>query len=191
MENEVAMISLAAAALSDFEPHVVPSVYDWGGRKATASSSSSSFSQGWILQELMPGTPLDESFETMHLDEQKIILTQMAKFLQALQDFTLPEGITDFGGVTFNDSGRIISASMATVSGGPWSSYEAHFRDRLQMALQGADTNPYIKGWHANGVRQRLDAFVMDGVSQQFESMESKHEKVIVHADFSKFYIII
>lgn len=181
VENEVAIISLAASALSSFEPHVVPSVYGWG-------SAATPSSQGWILQELMPGTPVDESFESMHLDRKKNILAQMAKFLKALQDFRLPESITEYGGVTFDDSGRIVSTSMTSVGSGPWPSYEAHFRDRLQLALQNADANPYIRGWHANGVRQRLDAFLKSGVPEQFESLESKHDKAIVHADFSKLH---
>ena len=37
VENEMAIISLAASALSGFEPHVVPSVYGWGSA-ATLSS---------------------------------------------------------------------------------------------------------------------------------------------------------
>lgn len=84
VKNEVAMISLAASALSGFEPHVVPCVNGWG-------SAATSSSQGWILQELMPGTPLDESFESMHLGQKKNILAQMAKLLKASQDFALPE----------------------------------------------------------------------------------------------------
>ena len=57
----------------------------------------------------MSGTPLDESFESMHLDRKKNILAQTAKFLKALQDFALPENIKGYGGVTFDDSGRIVS----------------------------------------------------------------------------------
>lgn len=128
VENEVAMISLAASSLSSFESHVVPSVYGWG-------SAATSSSQGWILQELMPGTPLDESFESMHIDRKQKILSQMAKILKALQDFVLPESIKGYGGVTFDDSGRIVSTSMTSVGNGPWPLYEAHFRDRLQFAL--------------------------------------------------------
>lgn len=181
VENEVAIISLAASALSGFEPHVVPSVYGWGSAATTSS-------QGWTLQELMPGTSVDESFESMHLDQKKNILAQMARFLKALQDFALPESITGYGGVTFDDSGRIVSTSMTSVGSGPWPSYEAHFRDRLQLALQSADANPYIKGWHANRVRQRLDALFKSGVPEQFECLESKHDKATVHADFSKLH---
>lgn len=82
VENEVAIDSLAASALGGFEPHVVPSVYGWG-------SAATPSSQGWILQELIPRTPVDESFESMHLDQKKNILAQMAKILKALQDFSL------------------------------------------------------------------------------------------------------
>ncbi|KAF2186234.1 hypothetical protein K469DRAFT_726298 [Zopfia rhizophila CBS 207.26] len=178
VENEVAIISLAAAALSGFEPHVVPSVYGWG-------SAAPPSLQGWILQELMPGAPVDETFNSMPLEEKNVILAQMAKFLKALQGFQLPDSIKEHGGVTFDDAGRIVSTAMTSVGKGPWPSYENYFRDRLEQALERADSNPYINGWHANGVRNRLEAFVESGILAQFKSLESKHDKTIVHADFT------
>jgi hypothetical protein len=54
------------------------------------------------------------------------------------------------------------------------------------VALQKADANPYIKGWRANGMRERLDAFVERGVLAQFETLGSKQDWVIIHADFSE-----
>jgi hypothetical protein len=110
----------------------------------------------------------------------------MAELLKALQNFQLPQDIKEYGGVTFDDSGRIVSTAMTSVGSGPWPSYEDYFRDRLKRALHKADDNPYIKGWHANGVRERLDAFVQSGVLTQFKSLESKQDKTIVHADFSE-----
>jgi hypothetical protein len=98
----------------------------------------------------------------------------MAELLKALQNFQLPQDIKEYGGVTFDDSGRIVSTAMTSVGSGPWPSYEDYFRDRLKRALHKADDNPYIKGWHANGVRERLDAFVQSGVLTQFKSLESK-----------------
>ncbi|WEW59970.1 hypothetical protein PRK78_005452 [Emydomyces testavorans] len=183
IENEVAIISLAAAALDGFVPHVVPSVYAWG-------SAATGRAPGWILQELMPGTPLDDAFRGMDLPQKKNIFAQQAALLKALQDYQLPDSITGFGGVTFDDAGRIVSAAMPTVGVGPWPSYEASFKGRLEVALKRADANPYIRGWRANGVRERLDAFVEHGVPAQFESLSSKQEKAIVHADFSKFYLL-
>ena len=49
--------------------------------------------------------------------------------------------------------------------------------------------NPYIQGWHANGVRDRLDAFAEHGVPAQFKLLGSKPDRVIIHADFSELFI--
>ncbi len=179
IENEVAIISLAAAALKDFQPHVVPSVYAWGSAAAESL-------YGWTIQELMPGVPVDEAFPSMDFQQKKQILAQMARLIKALQDYQLPDSITAFGGVTFDENGRIVSAAMPSVGEGPWPSYEASFRGRIEMAFMEADANPHIQGWRSNGIRDRLDAFVERGLSAQFESLKTKEDKSIAHADFSK-----
>jgi len=134
----------------------------------------------------MPGAPVDETYDSMSLEEKKGILSQMASFLKALQDFQIPQSIQRYGGVTFDANSQIVSTAMTSVGSGPWASYEDYFTDRLQRGLQRADSNPYIKGWHANGVRKRLDAFVASGIPAQFKALESKLDMSIVHADFSK-----
>lgn len=179
VENEVALISLAADALRHFQPPVVPSVCAWG-------SAATKSSQGWIIQQLMPGEPLENSFESMDLQQKKAILSQMAKLLKGLQDYQLPETVTGFGGVTFDEKGCVVSTAMTSVGAGPWPTYEASFKGRLEVALQRADANPYIQGWHSNGVRDRLNAFIKDGVPSQFETLKTAHEKSIIHADFGK-----
>jgi hypothetical protein len=74
---------------------------------------------------------------------------------------------------------------MTSTGIGPWPSYEAAFKARLEQALRKANENSYIQGWHANGVRARLEAFVERGLPASFEPLESRDQKVIVHADFS------
>ncbi len=184
VENEVAIISLAAAALDNFHPHVVPRVYGWGSA-AGPSADDDKPAQGWILQELMPGRPLVDFFAGMQLGQKKVVFAQMAALLKGLQSYKLPESITGFGGVTFDDAGRIVSAPMPTVGAGPWVSYEGHFKGRLEVALRKATDNEYIKGWEANGLRARLDKFVAEGVPVQFRDLDSKEERVVTHADFS------
>lgn len=173
------MLSLAATALSGFVPHIVPAVYAWGSAATSA--------QGWILQEVMPGVPVDENFDKMSLEEKKGILGQMAKILHALQSFQIPESITKYGGVTFDDTGMMVSAAMTSVGSGPWSTYADYFHQKVDKAFQTADKNPYIKGWHANGVRKRLEAFLGSGIVTQFATLEGEHDRCIVHADFSKY----
>ncbi|KAK3299651.1 kinase-like domain-containing protein [Chaetomium fimeti] len=178
VENEVAIISLAAAALDGFQPHVVPRVYGWG-------SAAPKSAQGWIVQELMPGSPLAEVLGEMDLDQKRKTFAQMAALLKGLQSYKLPETITGFGGVTFDDAGRIVGAPMPTVGAGPWPSYEAHFRSRLEASLKKAQDNQYIKGWQPNRLRERLDKFISDGVPAQFHALSSKGDRVITHGDFN------
>jgi len=178
VQNEVGILTLAADALCDVEPHVVPRVFDWG----TASPGR----LGWILQELMPGEPLLDAFEEkMSLEEKKNIMAQMVKLLKALQDYRLPNSLKGWGGVTFDNTGAIVSAAMPSVGAGPWSSFEESYRSRLKVALRRADDNPYLQGWRANGVRDRVEAFIERGLAAQFSDLRSKEDRAIIHADFS------
>ncbi|KAH9910004.1 hypothetical protein F4778DRAFT_28701 [Xylariomycetidae sp. FL2044] len=178
VQNEVGILTLASAALSGIKPSVVPRVFGWHG--------ASRDQPGWILEELMPGAPLAETFGTsMSLDEKKGILAQMAELLKALQDYELPGSIEGWGGVTISDGGAIVSAPMTSVGAGPWSSFEDSYRGRLEVALGKADRNPYLQGWRANGVRERIDAFIERGLAAQFSDLASKQARTIVHADFT------
>ncbi|KAI3325201.1 kinase-like domain-containing protein [Xylariaceae sp. AK1471] len=178
VQNEVGILTLASAALCHIKPTVVPRVFGWSG--------ASRDYLGWILEELMPGAPLAEAFDkTMSLDQKTGILAQMAGLLKALQDYPLPESINGWGGVTFDDGGAIVSASMTSVGAGPWPSFEDSYRSRLKVALSKADTNPYLKGWRANGVRERVDAFIERGLAAQFSDLTSKQDRTIIHADFT------
>ncbi|KAI1149491.1 kinase-like domain-containing protein [Nemania diffusa] len=178
VQNEVGILTLASAALCHIKPNVVPRVFGWSG--ATPDHL------GWILEELMPGAPLAEAFDkTMSLGQKKEILAQMAGLLKALQDYPLPASIKGWGGVTFDNSGAIVSASMPSVGTGPWSSFEDSYRGRLEVALSKADVNPYLQGWRANGVRERVDAFIERGLVMQFSDLESKQNRSIIHADFT------
>ncbi|KAI1174281.1 phosphotransferase enzyme family-domain-containing protein [Nemania sp. FL0916] len=176
IENEVAIISLSSSALRHLEPNVVSRVFGW---------ESAASSQGWILQEFMPGVPVDEAFKSMSLVQKRNILAQMAALLKDLQSFPLPESLTGWGGATFDASGRIVSAAMTSVGCGPWSSFEDSFRGRLQAALKKADEDPHVKGWHENNVRRRLEAFLERGLSAHFTSLVSRQDRSIIHADFT------
>ncbi len=181
VENEVALIALASTALASIQPRVVPRVFAWGS--ATGGKSV----QGWILQELLPGTPLGDVLDDLTPAEKKRVFAQMAGILKGIQSYTLPASIAGFGGVTFDAAGQVVSAAMPTVGAGPWDSFEASFKARLELELKEADDNPYIKGWRANGLRTRLERFVAEGLLAMFEGLGGKEERVVCHADFSQY----
>ncbi|KAJ6037280.1 hypothetical protein N7540_001559 [Penicillium herquei] len=141
VENEVAMISLAAAALEPFSSHMMCAVF-------------------------MAGPGLHPNWENV----SKVGSSRSS---------------CRFGGLTFDENENIVSAPMSNTSTGPWSSYEAFFEARLKKALEEADENPYIQGWHANGVQARLEAFIEQGLSECFKPLETHHERAIIHADFT------
>ncbi|KAF7922733.1 hypothetical protein BELL_0080g00300 [Botrytis elliptica] len=171
-------VDIPVDALCYINPPIVPRIFGWGGAGCKHV--------GWILQELMPGIPIGEAFGgAMSLDQKRGILAQMAGLLKALQDYPLPKSIHGFGGATFNDSGAIVSGPMTSVGAGPWDNFEDCYRGRLKVALTKADKNPYLQGWHVNGIRERIDAFIEHGLPSLFSHFPTKQDKSIIHADFT------
>lgn len=179
VQNEVGILNLALDALAYIKPAVVPRVFGWG-------ASTGSENLGWILQERMPGVPLADAFSGMSLVQKQGILGQIAELLKGLQEFKLPDSIKGWGGVTYDDSGVVVSAPMTVVGAGPWSSLQDSFRGRLKEALNKTDISPHLRGWRSNGVRERIDRFVEHGLAAQFVHLASKHDRSIIHGDFSK-----
>ncbi|KAK4212602.1 phosphotransferase enzyme family-domain-containing protein [Rhypophila decipiens] len=178
VQNEVAILTLASAALQHIEPHIVPRVFGWG--PATPGRL------GWILQDLMPGVPLEDIFDPAgSLEQKKDILGQMARILKGLQDYQLPKSIKGWGGLTFDDSGAIISASMPSVGAGPWQSLDDSYRGRLKVALRRVEDNPYLRGWRFNGIKERVEDFIERGLPKQFADLPSRQDRAIIHADFT------
>ncbi|KAH6621184.1 hypothetical protein B0J18DRAFT_410980 [Chaetomium sp. MPI-SDFR-AT-0129] len=176
VENEVAIMSLASAALQKSAPNIVPRVYAWGSAAVKTDQPESS-SQGWILLESISGRRLADVYDDMGPGQKRSLFTQVSVLLKSFQTFTLPAGITRFGQVTYEDDGQIVSKET-----GSWPSYEAYFRGRLEAALREADHNEHIKGWVDDGLRERLGNFVTQGLSAHFEELGSKEEKVVTHA---------
>lgn len=178
VENEVATMSLFRHALSHFPVQLVPAVYDW---------ASAANGQGWILQEYMNGRPLDKAFEIMSLEDKKELLMQMAEILYALQHYQLPSTIKEYGGLTFDEAGNIISAPMTLHPCGPFQNYEELYTGILQSQLATVEANPWVKGWRLNGVRERLDNFISKGLGPVIRNVSS-HQKILVHGDFSMYH---
>lgn len=84
------------------------------------------------------------------------------------------------------DSGSLVSAPMTVVGAGPWASLEGSFHGRFKEALIKTDASPQLYGWHENGIRDRIDAFVEHGLSGQLTDLVSKQDRCIIHGDFSE-----
>lgn len=179
VQNEVAAMSLVRDALGGSFDSPVPRVYGW---------ASVHNGQSWIIQEYMQGKAQDQAFKTMNVSDKRKILRQMAEVVKVLQRYQLPLSIQGYGGLSFDQSGSIVSAAMTTIHAGPFDTYEALCRAMLQSSLAEAEQSPLLKGWEPNGIRARLNAFIREGVSPTIENADVE-KKVLVHSDFSKFLV--
>ncbi|KAL7908442.1 hypothetical protein GGI35DRAFT_486492 [Trichoderma velutinum] len=176
VENEVAFMALIRQALAKTKySHIIPNVYSW----ADITSG-----QGFTVQQYMPGTIPAKSFETLSLQDKSIVLGQMADILALLQQFDIPKTVEMFGGLKFDEYGRVISGQMSRFTGEPSATYKDFLRSIFRAKLQEADENPIILGWEENGLRTKLDEFIgyqLDGILKDYEQVV----RVLIHGDFT------
>ncbi|KAI1817528.1 kinase-like domain-containing protein [Poronia punctata] len=173
-QNEVSLLSLASTALKHSPMSgIIPRVYGWG--------------PGWIFQEFMTGKPLSEAFAgEMSPSEKRGIMKQMIQILKVFrEEHVLPGSIRGWGGVTFDTEGRMASAAMPDVGAGPWDSLGESYKGRIRVKLDEADRNPFLNGWRENGVRERVERFVEEGLDGKLDGLERLGDRVIVHGDFT------
>ena len=179
VENEVAAMHIFSTSLRSLAMReVVPSVYAW----ETARGSDSD-TQGWMLQEFMPGVELSSVVKELSPAKLTSIRKQIASIFNALQRAGLPSTVTGSGGLSIDSSGEVITSAATFEGAGPWDSYEAYFRENLSHALASSDKKPHINGWHDNKLRGRLDAFLEKGLAGVFDTLTSCEKKVLTHGD--------
>lgn len=163
VENTVAMMQLMRQALSKLD--IVPHVYDWcktGGPEGN----------GWILEQYMPGVDIESEFHmNMSRESQRYVLGQIAEVLKMGQDFKLPAEAAGFGGLAFGGDGNVVGGPFVVEPyTGPYTDMKSFYNDMLRAQLGEADRSRVARGWHEDGLRDRLDAFAERGL----ESVLSK-----------------
>lgn len=129
-----------------------------------------------------------QDFEAMNVDFKASILGQMAGILDHFQRFRLPPSIDRYGGLTFGGDGSYISGPLSIYDAGPFDDYSGLLRATMDTKINEADGSPQVNGWQSNKIRQRLDAFLRDGLPDLMKSI-ALPEKVLVHADLCKLFL--
>ena len=133
----------------------------------------------------MPGVPLDQKFGNLSSDAQKIILEQIAGALTSIQRYELPKTIHEYGGLTFDEAGNIVSAEMTILHGGPFKTLQDFYRSQFESQLRVAEKSPVIKGWADSNIGTRLNNFLTSDLDLCLQDYDTD-KKVLVHGDFSK-----
>lgn len=108
VQNEVAALVLMRNAFSSLDAPVAPRVYGWRPVDIKAGSP------GWILEEHMPGVPLDDDiFRELHSAAKQSIVSDIATIFRLIQQYELPASVVGYGGLDFADDGKIITGPTA------------------------------------------------------------------------------
>ncbi|KAK0127737.1 hypothetical protein ONS96_007251 [Cadophora gregata f. sp. sojae] len=180
VQNEVAAMCLMRQALSTYQDRLIPNTYAW---------CPSVEGYGWILQEYMAGTQLDKEFHGLDRDHQQDILHQIADVFKLIQSYSLPKSVKGYGGLSFNESGEIVTGPTTIPCGGPFSEFHEMYTQMLRRQLIESDTSERIAGWRRNHLRDRLERFVTNGIAKQVAE-NSIARQTLVHGDFNTFNML-
>jgi len=183
VQNYVAAAELARNALKSkgLPASIVPRVYAW------STSGPDPDGVGWILEEHMPGIGNAEFlFYTWTPEIQKRVLHQMADILAAIQQLELPDTVTGYGSLGYNEKGDIINVPLIVEPfTGPYNSFSEYFTDRLEISLKDAERSLLVNGWHGN-IRPRIDKFVKGRFSEMLKKVTTNGSKrVLIIGDMS------
>ncbi|KIH91990.1 hypothetical protein SPBR_01680 [Sporothrix brasiliensis 5110] len=166
VQNEVAAYSLARVALASLDEPVTPRIYGW--RSVNLDTKVS----GWILQERKRGVGLnDEVFKKLDRAAKNSVLTDIARIFHLLQQYKLPVSVVGYGGLNFDDDGRVITGPT-TIHGATkaCATYRELCYQYLRTQIQRMDMCDVVQGWQdAPDLRARIDAFVERGFQPLLE----------------------
>lgn len=176
IRNEVAFLFLAREALApatSTSPTLCPRVFAW---------DDTSDSQ-WIIEEFKEGdhfTP--DELGGLSIEQQTLIFDQIAGFIKALQVKSLPEDVC-YGGLTFDEEGRIFSTKSPIPCGGPFETYADFLEGMCNWQLEASERSTHINGWKDNtDLRKRLDDFFANGLKKVLATVQ-EDKPTLVHAD--------
>lgn len=176
IRNEVACLTLARKALAHVDPLLVARVFGW----------DDDASDGYILQEFKPGELLSHA-DLRALGEQDLrsVCAQLAAVAKAWQDYRLP--VEGYGGLTFDDDGRLSTTEIVFRTGGPFSTYTEYVKATLEWQLAESENVAALNGWRDTpGLRERIDAFVANGLDRVLSKVP-EYKPTLVHGDLSAF----
>ncbi|KJR87607.1 uncharacterized protein SPSK_01776 [Sporothrix schenckii 1099-18] len=185
VENDIAVQSLVRQSMVQAKiASLVPAIYAWAPATSTDANADESC-YGWTMSELMRGIDLDLEFASLKFTDKVIVLGQIAAAFSAIQAARLPEGVTGFGGLTFNSSGEIVSGEAAFLKSSPQDSYTGWKQAKIMMELQEAAKSSLAQGWKCNGVGARVDQFLSTGGLEKLLSGVDINHRILIHGDLT------
>ncbi|KAJ7184465.1 hypothetical protein C8R46DRAFT_1064131 [Mycena filopes] len=136
----------------------------------------------WMVEAKLSGIPMDEAWQTADTDTRVRMLESLADVLTKLRAIPAPAG--QFGGVGYDAEGKIVlGPTCLGYDEGPFTTAQEHYKAWIGGQWEDAKKNSRTAGWRAEGLYDRIEKFVNEGLDSALACLEGC-KPVFVHADF-------
>ncbi|KAJ7671002.1 hypothetical protein B0H17DRAFT_196943 [Mycena rosella] len=146
---------------------------------------SVSTDDAWMVEGKLPGVPMDEAWQTADVAARVGMLEALADVLAKLKTIPVPSGPgSRFGGLGYDAEGKIIlGPTCLGYDEGPFATAKDHYKAWIGGQWGDAQKNHYAVGWKVDGLHERIERFVREGLDSALGCLEGC-EPVFIHADF-------
>ncbi|KAJ7891240.1 hypothetical protein B0H14DRAFT_2688300 [Mycena olivaceomarginata] len=143
----------------------------------------------WMLEGMLPGVPMDEAWQTADTDTRSRMLEALADVFAKLKAIPAPNG--QFRGLGYDAEGKIIlGPTCLAYDEGPFTTAKDHYKAWIRGQWEDAKKNVRADGWKIDGLDQRIEKFVNEGLDSALACLDDC-KPVFIHADFGMLNMLV
>ncbi|KAF7353767.1 Protein kinase-like domain [Mycena venus] len=143
----------------------------------------------WMVEGMLPGIPMDEAWQTADTDTRVRMLEALADVFAKLKAIPAPDG--QFGGLGYDSEGNIVlGPTCLAYDEGPFATAKEYYMAWIRGQWEDAKENPRSDGWKVDGVDQRIEKFVNEGLDSALACLDDC-KPVFIHADFGMLNMLV
>ncbi|KAF8191550.1 kinase-like domain-containing protein [Mycena galopus ATCC 62051] len=143
----------------------------------------------WMVEGVLPGIPMDEAWQTADKDTRVHMLEALADLFAKLK--AIPAPGVQFGGLGYDAAGKIVlGPTCLAYDEGPFATAKDYYKSWIRGQWEDAKKNPHADGWKVDGLDQRIEKFVNEGLDSALACLDDC-KPVLIHADFGMLNMLV
>ncbi|KAK7035855.1 hypothetical protein R3P38DRAFT_3484010 [Favolaschia claudopus] len=143
----------------------------------------------WMVEGVLPGTPMDEAWQHADTDTRVRMLEALVDVLAKLKGIPPPQ--PGFGGLTYDADGKmVLGPTSLAYDEGPFATAKEYYKAWIRGQWQDAKANPRSDGWKIDGIDQRIEKFFSEGLDTALVCL-AECKPIFIHADFGMLNVLV
>ncbi|KAJ6531754.1 kinase-like domain-containing protein [Mycena capillaripes] len=143
----------------------------------------------WMVEGVLPGIPMDEAWQPADKDTRVRMLEALTDVFAKLKTIPSPGGM--FGGLGYDTEGKIVlGPTCLAYDEGPFVTAKDHYKAWIRGQWKDSKRNPVSDGWKIDGIDQRIEKFVAEGLDSALACLDES-KPVFIHADFGMLNMLV